>query len=187
VKVAAFDLSLTQTGFAVVHADAPMPGGVHVENADVGTIRASSTGMLRLDYIRKQVLQRADGAHLVVLEGYAYGQARGTSQAHSMGEIGGVIRLSLWRQGIPFVDIAPAKLKKYATGKGNAGKDEMLASAIRRLAYEGANNNEADALWLLHMGLDAYGRGWAALPQGHRLALSGVPWPPVPAAMVIHA
>jgi hypothetical protein len=43
-----------------------------------------------------------------------------------------------------------ATLKKYATGKGNAKKPDMLRAAQTKLLYEGTDDNEADALWLLH-------------------------------------
>jgi crossover junction endodeoxyribonuclease RuvC len=174
VKIAAFDLSLTQTGYAVVNSTGITP----MSRPDVGTIRTGTlTGMPRLDFIRRRVIDKALGSDLAVLEGYAYGQMRGTSQAHSMGELGGVIRLSLWRAAIPYVEIAPAKLKKYATGSGKGGKHGPLVEAVKRLGYDGNNDNEADALWLLHMGLDAYDLGWAKMPEAHKVALDGVPWP----------
>ncbi|HLM68178.1 MAG TPA: crossover junction endodeoxyribonuclease RuvC [Longimicrobium sp.] len=181
MKIAAFDLSLTQTGYAVVDTNWA------VRQALVGVVRTSLTGMARLDHVRKQVMQRVEGADAVVLEGYSYGQRAGTSQAHSTGELGGVIRLSLWRANIPFVDIAPTKLKKYATGSGKGGKHGPLVEAVKRLGYDGSNDNEADALWLLHMGLDAYGLGWAKLPEAHREALQGVAWPALAGRVPAHA
>lgn len=46
----------------------------------------------------------------------------------------------------PCLVVPPTVRAKYATGKGNASKDDVLAAAIRRFGYEGSNNNEADAL-----------------------------------------
>ena len=45
-------------------------------------------------------------------------------------------------------------IKKHATGKGNASKDEMVA-AMRLLGHEPADDNEADALALLYFALTA--------------------------------
>lgn len=50
------------------------------------------------------------------------------------------------------VEIPPSSMKLYATGRGGADKDEVLAAAIR--AFPDAdvrNNNAADALWLAAM------------------------------------
>lgn len=44
-------------------------------------------------------------------------------------------------------------IKKYATGKGNASKDQMIA-AIQARDHTPADDNEADALALLHWAID---------------------------------
>ena len=41
------------------------------------------------------------------------------------------------------------EIKKFATDKGNAGKPLMIAAAKEKLGYEGNDDNEADALWML--------------------------------------
>ena len=43
------------------------------------------------------------------------------------------------------------EIKKFATGKGNAGKPAMIESARVKLNYQGNDDNEADALWLLNL------------------------------------
>ncbi|MDH1428274.1 hypothetical protein N5J23_17280 [Comamonas aquatica] len=40
-------------------------------------------------------------------------------------------------------------IKKHATGKGNAGKEDVIA-AMRARGHAPADDNEADALALLH-------------------------------------
>ena len=163
MRIAAFDLSLTQTGHALT-------------GVGVGTIRPVLKGIARLHEIRRRVLEIATGTDLVVIEGYAFARA---NQAHQLGELGGVIRLALWDARIPYVEIPPATLKKFATGKGNANKEEMLAAAIRRLGYEGANNNEADALWLLKLASVGYGLSDRDLPKAHLDALGKIHWPEI--------
>lgn len=44
-------------------------------------------------------------------------------------------------------------IKKHATGKGNASKDEVIA-AVRARGHEPGCDNEADALALLYLVLD---------------------------------
>ncbi len=43
------------------------------------------------------------------------------------------------------------EIKKYATGKGNAGKPLMIKAAQDKLSYTGNDDNEADALWILYL------------------------------------
>ena len=44
-------------------------------------------------------------------------------------------------------------IKKHATGKGNAGKDEMIIAAKSR-GHDPKDDNEADALALLHWAIE---------------------------------
>lgn len=74
-------------------------------------------------------------------------------QAVNMAGVAWIVRDRLANEGYWYADVPPAVLKKYATGKGNAGKPEVVASAIRRLDYAGHDDNEADALWLREIGL----------------------------------
>ena len=52
------------------------------------------------------------------------------------------------QHGIETMSVHSGTLKKYATGKGNAGKPEMIAEAIRR-GYKPVDDNEADAILML--------------------------------------
>jgi crossover junction endodeoxyribonuclease RuvC len=159
-RVLGLDLSLTATGYAY-------------SEEVVGVIRSKSRGMRRLSEIVEAVHDLAFEADIVVLEGYSYASA---NQAHQIGELGGVVRLVLYHRRIPFVDVAPATLKKFATGKGNAPKDAMIAAAIRRFGFEGSDNNEADAWMLRCMGLAAYAE-WNGVTDYQREALGKVEWP----------
>lgn len=54
--------------------------------------------------------------------------------------------------GIPLAEIAPARLKKWATDKGNAKKVMMLAAARAKWPKEKfADDNDADAFLLLQL------------------------------------
>ena len=139
-RVLGLDLSLTATGFAY-------------NDEVVGVIRSKAKGERRLAEIREAVLDFAHEADVVVLEGYAFARP---NQAHQLGELGGVVRVALYDRRIPFAEVPPAVLKKFATGKGNATKDQVLAAAIRRFGFEGDDNNAADAWLLRWMGLSVY-------------------------------
>ena len=159
-RVLGLDLSLTATGYAY-------------NEEDIGVIRSKAKGERRLAEIRDAVEEFAFEADVVVLEGYSYASA---NQAHQIGELGGVIRLTLWQRRKPFAEVPPAVLKKYATGKGNADKDAMLAAAIRRFGFEGDNNNAADAWLLRAMGQAEY-VAWNGITDYQREALGKVEWP----------
>jgi len=63
-------------------------------------------------------------------------------------------------------------LKVFATGKGNAGKADVLVSAVRRLGYDGADHNQADALWLRAIGMHLLGEPIVDLPKEHLRSLA---------------
>ena len=72
-----------------------------------------------------------------------------TDAAHAYGGFLG--QLSAWceQRQIPYQGVPVGTIKKHATGKGNANKDAMLA-AVRAWGYAPVDDNEADALALLH-------------------------------------
>ena len=173
MKIAALDLSLTSTGFAVASSIDPVAWRWKPDH--LGTIEPNGMrGMERLDWIRQRVIDLIDGADLVVIENYAYSRA---NQAHQIGELGGVVRMTFHDLGFPWVALNPSVVKKIATGKGNAPKNEVLVAAVQRLEYDGASSDEADALWLLEAALIGYGIVKSDLPKTHLAALEKVEWP----------
>jgi crossover junction endodeoxyribonuclease RuvC len=154
VLVIGVDLSLTGTGIARFDGEPALlsPG--------------KRRGMERLAWVRDGVLAFASATPdtIVAVEGYSYGSH---SAAYDLGELGGVVRLALYEAGIVYVDVPPAVAKGYATGKGNANKNEMLVAAAKRLGYEGTSNDEADALWCRAAVLAVRGEPVVAMPQAH--------------------
>lgn len=72
-----------------------------------------------------------------------------TDAAHAYG--GFLATLTAWceHHQIPYQGVPVGTIKKHATGKGNASKEEMVASAQAR-GHAPTDDNEADALALLH-------------------------------------
>ena len=58
--------------------------------------------------------------------------------------------------GVEHAAIHTSVLKKYATGKGNAGKPEVMAAYQRRWGKPPIDDNEADARWLLEYAVNRY-------------------------------
>jgi crossover junction endodeoxyribonuclease RuvC len=75
--------------------------------------------------------------------------------------------------------VPPATLKTYATGKGNASKDAVLAAVVKR--YPGwavTGNDVADAVVLMAMGARLLGHPLeSSLPQSHLRALDKLTLP----------
>ena len=72
-----------------------------------------------------------------------------TDAAHAYG--GFLATLTAWceHHQIPYQGVPVGTIKKHATGKGNASKGEIIAS-VRALGHAPVDDNEADALALLH-------------------------------------
>ncbi len=66
--------------------------------------------------------------------------------------------LTAWceEQSIPYQSVAVGTIKRFATGKGNADKQAMIA-AIRERGFDPADDNEADAIAILLWALETNG------------------------------
>lgn len=137
------DLSLTGTGVALSRADA------HSSNISTGLLKgAALRSVERLHWYREKIVENWIKAAptettIVAMEGYSFGSRN--SQAHSLGELGGVIRLALASRGVPIILVPPGTLKKFVTGKGTATKPEMAVGLFKRWGIEKSDDNEADA------------------------------------------
>lgn len=125
----------------------------------------------RMRLISKQMGLFLADADMVIIEAPAY--SKNIGMAHE--------RAGLWwmlyaaagavMHGDPLV-IKPNLRAKYATGNGNAGKDEVMLAASRRYADAPIrNNNEADAVVLAAMGARLAGMEVDSVPKTHAAAL----------------
>ncbi len=167
--VVGLDLSLASTGVAS-------------SRGTVNRVRshpsAEVTTLSRLRIIRAQVMDHVRHADLVVVEGLSLASQSGQH----------LTRAGLWHlvmdeidsACIPWAEVPPTVLKKYATGKGNADKDTVLLSVARRFPdYPIRGNDEADAVALVAMGSDWLGHPLTTMPAAHRAVLQKVTWPDV--------
>ena len=168
MNIVGLDLSLTSTGYSI--------GGV------TGSVSSKAIGPRRLIEIRNEISRLLDEYSVrgAAIEGYAF-SAR-NSQSHKIGELGGVIRVLMHERSIPFVDIPPTSRAKFATGKGNAAKSEVISAVSARTGKvwsgKGADD-ECDAWLLEEMALHSLGRGVYHWPSSHLAALSGIDWTPL--------
>jgi crossover junction endodeoxyribonuclease RuvC len=77
----------------------------------------------------------------------------GTHACHAYG--GFLAQLTAWaeKRDIPYQGVPVGTIKRHATGKGNAGKAAVIA-AMRNCGHNPGDDNEADALAILHWALD---------------------------------
>lgn len=73
----------------------------------------------------------------------------GVDAAHVYGGFLGALTSTCELHGTPYQGVPVGTIKKHATGKGNAGKDEMLKAAADR-GHVPTDDNEADAICLLY-------------------------------------
>lgn len=75
---------------------------------------------------------------------------RGTDAAHVYGGL--LATLTAWceERQIPYAGIPVGTIKKHATGKGNANKQQVFDS-VRAMGFDPADDNEADSLALLDL------------------------------------
>src|SRR3990167_3361894 len=142
-RVLAVDPSLTATALAVdeglKHPTTWLIQGVE-----------KLTGLPRLQRIRDGVVTMAQNVELVVIEGYGF--AAKQSRQHSLGELGGVLKLALYEAGHRIAIVPPTTLKKFTCGAGNAPKNVMLLHVYKRWGFECSDDNIADAFALWQLG-----------------------------------
>lgn len=112
---------------------------------------------------------------LVVIEGYSF-HSKG-SQAHSIGELGGVIKVMLWEKCVPYVIATPSQRAKFGCGKGNAKKTEVVSAVSARTGIAWESDDECDAFLLQEMGLTRAGKERYDWPVLNRSALEKIDWP----------
>ena len=73
----------------------------------------------------------------------------GVDAAHCYGGFLAILTAWCEHHQIPYQGVPVGTIKKHATGRGNASKDEVIA-AMRALGHAVTDDNEADALAILH-------------------------------------
>lgn len=168
MNILGIDLSLTSTGISV--------------NGETGTITTQAKGVERLSIISLAILDAVidNSIEIVAIEGYSF--ASRNSQAFSIGELGGVVRTRLWERNIPFVDIPPTCRAKFATGRGNAAKTEVMSSISAKtgIIFSGKGADDMCDAWILEemcktvIGVSEY--EWSATQLS---ALDKIDWEPL--------
>lgn len=149
-KVIAFDMSLTNSGYAVGEV---VDGELFIlEVGSIPTTRFTQYSHgFRLNHIGEEVskiYKRFPDADAVVKEGSFSNRFVRSTQV--LFKVVGVWELITFLRGFEeFTDIAPSSVKKTVTGNGRANK-QLVAEAVDKLTgIETANDDESDAIAVL--------------------------------------
>lgn len=167
-KIIGIDLSLTSTGVSC--------------QGNMSIVSTKEKGAQRLSIISKQILSICldNEIECAIIEGYSF--ASRNSQAHSIGELGGCVRMTLWDAGIPYVDIPPTSRAKFATGRGNASKGEVMSaiSAKTSIVFSGSGSDDMCDAWILEqMALAKIGKSEYTWGVSNMSALEKIDWSPL--------
>ena len=159
------DLSLTSTGISCQNRQE--------------IISSKNRGPQRLIDIRDSIMSFLQSIEnpIVVVEGYSFASRAG--HAHSIGELGGVVRVALWTAGIPYVEVAPTARAKFGAGRGNASKNEVISSVSARtgIVWTGSGADDlCDAYLLEEIGLCKIGSPRHIWPAVNKSALENIDW-----------
>ncbi len=147
-SILALDLG-TQTGWAIRDRDGTVTSG----SESFKPRRFEGGGMRYLRFKRwlTEIKQSCDGIDAVYFEEVR--RHAGVDAAHAYG--GFMAHLTAWceHHQIPYQGVPVGTIKKHATGKGNASKDQMIHSAQLR-GHTPADDNEADAIALLRWAIE---------------------------------
>lgn len=177
-RIVALDLSLTSTGMAWGVTAAGWPQVTRVESKPPRRVTLASRSH-RLRTIAGEVTQRCAGADLVLVEAPTY-SGKTTGSAHDRAGLWWLVVGRLTGAGLNVVEVELHAVKMYATGRGNADKDAVLAAVVRRYPHvEVTGNDEADALVLYAMGARFCGSPIDGdLPKTHLRGMDRVAWTP---------
>ena len=141
---------------------ATLTGWAHSDGAsgtwDLSVLRDESAGM-RLIRLRSKLhdIKESVGVDLLVFEAARNAAPKMQGALVVQAELQGAIKLWCEDLGVNYRGYSPSEIKKHATGKGNASKQDMAdASKSKPWAKSGQDDNEVDALWLLDLAVSEY-------------------------------
>jgi Holliday junction resolvasome RuvABC endonuclease subunit len=176
MKILSLDLG-SKTGWALRGIGGHISSGEKEFKAD----RFEGGGMRYLKFKNwlSALKEQAGGLDLVTFEEVR--NHAGVTAAHLYG--GFLASLTTWCEveKIPYQGVPVATIKKHATGKGNAGKGEMITAMIKKghthlrvktnnKGKETGDDNEADALAILYYSIEQLGSKAKDQPR-HRVRI----------------
>lgn len=142
------DQSITQTAITILHTP-----------ANFNTYTFEGKGKTTKEKLKHIYLEVAE---FLLLESKKYGQRidrcfieggsfNSGGQLFTLGQLSGLILSTLIMCRIPYKEVPPSSLKKFISGKGDANKESVMKSIMRKYGVKFTNDNKADSYVLALM------------------------------------
>lgn len=148
-SIVAIDLG-TCTGWAHLIGVKDRGIAIHSGTWDCSIRRSVDSPALRFTKFERQLSDLLALSPDKLLYEIVYAHS-GTEAGHMYGAFQAKLFEVCDRFGVPCEGVGVQAIKKFATGKGNANKDAVLA-AVRLWGHEPQDHNEADAIALARLG-----------------------------------
>lgn len=106
----------------------------------------------RMIILTEKIMSNLKDDDVIAIEGFSYG-SRGRGVSFQFG-YGYAVRIALFTANKPFLIVTPSQVKKYATGKGNSSKDNMILPMFKKWGFEHDSDNVRDAYVLAKIAFD---------------------------------
>lgn len=175
--VAGIDPSLTGTGIAVWHGRAGACMITSIGKTGITNLPVRER-VLAMDKLVFEISTVIFDAQLVLIESPSYESKFSAGKTERNYLYWSLIHRAAVRDQLIAI-VAPKSRAGYATGRAGANKLAVADAIARRLPQleAGGDENKADAIVLMAMGLDAAGEPLCTMPATHRKFLTGVKWP----------
>jgi Holliday junction resolvasome RuvABC endonuclease subunit len=152
--VLALDLG-TKCGFAVFDLRTADRQDSGTWNLQGGKLDSYGMRFIRLQSQLKHIFTAYPDIGIVVMEEVR--QHKGIDAAHIYGGLVATVTNYCAENTIHHAGIPVGTIKKHATGKGNASKEEMIEAAVAKWNIKKLDDNEADALWIASTAVATFG------------------------------
>lgn len=126
----------TKTGIVILNQDG--------EIIDTMEITGKGKDPERMIDLVGDTVENLESNDLVAIEGFGFASQSG----FLLGGIGWGMRMQMHLDGVKYIEVAPAALKKFASGKGNTKKDELAVHIFKQWGFESKSDNVRDAFVL---------------------------------------
>lgn len=137
----------TKTGFVILDSEGEVVLAEEFQSK-------SSTDPLRMIDITKQIKAELRPMDRIAIEGFAYG-AKGRAVGLQYG-LGWLIRAMMYIEKFSYTEVTPSQLKKFASNRGNAKKEDLVLPIYKKWGFEHSSDNVRDAYVLAKMAYSMY-------------------------------
>jgi len=141
----------SKTGWCLMRSGKVYESGIQ----DFSKRKGESNGAVYLRF--RSWLKSLLSNHQIKIVIYEYTFSRSQAASEILTNLRGRIQEECAAVSVEFAAVPATTLKKWATGKGNAEKDQMMARAVAYLGRPPIDDNEADAVMVSAWGHEEYG------------------------------